>query len=331
MRYSNLIAISWLAAGLRFALLAAMVAVGCLPVHSEETPQDDTLGLSEEPPTLLYVSDYFSFVGEDEQGHVAFALDNNRGRDGEAYQAEHFLVLHDENEGWIEVTGNGDYENINAELISIPDSDSFRFEGTPRDGMIIRSPINQVTLRMEPIPELLVRTEDQSLFRMGSAPAVLEWADRTLTGRVIYEYIYKPDFNRLTRTTFGLWKDFQGFYISIDGNGDFYLHSQQSEKFGSLVGKLIGFSVFDGQVDQVKDVELEVLKRKLTWGFYRWPTEWRITWTGKGGSAIMQFRLMDRRVLANWIIGGFAMGIIKGEIVYNGREWPFYGLAELLM
>jgi hypothetical protein len=35
----------------------------------------------------------------DVNGHVAFALDNNRGRDGEAWQAEHFVVLHDEGEG----------------------------------------------------------------------------------------------------------------------------------------------------------------------------------------------------------------------------------------
>src|SRR5262245_38169635 len=30
--------------------------------------------------TLAYYSDYFSFVGEDAQGRVAFALDNNRGQ-----------------------------------------------------------------------------------------------------------------------------------------------------------------------------------------------------------------------------------------------------------
>jgi hypothetical protein len=55
---------------------------------------------------LVTVSDYFSFVGADEQGHVAFAIDNNRGRDSNAYsnayQAEHFYaVLHDEHHGWM--------------------------------------------------------------------------------------------------------------------------------------------------------------------------------------------------------------------------------------
>ena len=32
--------------------------------------------------------------------------DNNRGRDGHAYQAEHFYaVLHDERHGWVHVSG----------------------------------------------------------------------------------------------------------------------------------------------------------------------------------------------------------------------------------
>lgn len=42
---------------------------------------------------LVTVSNYFSFVGADEQGHVAFALDNNRGRDGSVYQNEYLAIL----------------------------------------------------------------------------------------------------------------------------------------------------------------------------------------------------------------------------------------------
>ncbi len=55
---------------------------------------------------LVYVSDYFSFVETDEQGHVAFAIDTNRGCDGDTYQAEHlYVVLHDERQVRIEVAG----------------------------------------------------------------------------------------------------------------------------------------------------------------------------------------------------------------------------------
>ena len=78
---------------------------------------------------LLYVSDYVSFVGEDDQGRVAFALDNNRGRDGESWQAEHFVVLHDEQEGWVSLQGSGAYENSTHELQTIPPSSFFQIEG----------------------------------------------------------------------------------------------------------------------------------------------------------------------------------------------------------
>src|SRR3989454_1248443 len=74
------------------AILAALLL---LPLSVAGCSADIT---AQEPSTstLIYVSDYFSFVGADQEGRVAFALDNNRGRDGEAFQAEHFVVLHDE-------------------------------------------------------------------------------------------------------------------------------------------------------------------------------------------------------------------------------------------
>ncbi|MBH0209990.1 MAG: hypothetical protein HP495_16010, partial [Nitrospira sp.] len=86
---------------------------------------------------LLYVSDYFSFVGQDSHGNVTFAIDNSGGRDGEAYQAQHFLVLHDEKTGWVRLDGNSRYENAGKELKTIPDSPSFHFQGSPRTGMTI--------------------------------------------------------------------------------------------------------------------------------------------------------------------------------------------------
>ena len=34
--------------------------------------------------------------------------------------------------------------------------------------------------------------------------------------------------------------------------------------------------------------------------------------------------------MTNWLIGGFAMGVITGEISYGGKVRPVYGLAELI-
>src|SRR5207302_5101949 len=102
---------------------------------------------AESSSTLMYVSDYFSFVGADQEGRVAFALDNNRGRDGEAFQAEHFAMLHDEHKGWMDVVGSGPYDNLKKKLDRIPDSPSFQFAGAPEAGFTITSPPNQVTLQ----------------------------------------------------------------------------------------------------------------------------------------------------------------------------------------
>jgi len=89
---------------------------------------------------LTYYSDYFSFIGRDDQGMVAFALDNNRGQDKDSWQAEHFVVLHDEKTGWQPAKGSGPYENSSGQLERIPDSPFFTFEGTVSSGLIIRTP-----------------------------------------------------------------------------------------------------------------------------------------------------------------------------------------------
>jgi hypothetical protein len=123
---------------------------------------------------LVTVSNYFSFVGADSQGRVAFALDNNRGRDGSAYQAEHFYaVLHDVHQGWMHVSGIGRYENRNYALLTIPVSPFFQFVGQPATGLTITSPVNQLTLRLDAIPERLVLADDETIFVLGSAAAQL--------------------------------------------------------------------------------------------------------------------------------------------------------------
>ncbi|HJU06327.1 MAG TPA: hypothetical protein VJ692_14360 [Nitrospiraceae bacterium] len=281
--------------------------------------------------TLLYISDYFSFVGADGQGSVAFALDNNRGRDGDAFQAEHFVVLHDERIGWIDVAGNGSYDNTKQDLLRIPDSPYFQFEGTPATGLTISSPANTLTLRIDPIPQRQHRTHERSTLWLGSAPAVLTWQGRAIQGRVIYESLMMPDFNRLTRTYFGIWKEFQGFYLLTGKADDLYLHSQHSERLAPLVGMLTGFSVSNGQTESLDNLNFVELNHDMALGFYRWPTVWRVTWQGSKGPATAALRLSERQGIKNWVIGGFSMGIIRGELTYDGHTQPVYGLVELIM
>jgi hypothetical protein len=281
--------------------------------------------------TLVYVSDYFSFVGSDTQGRVSFALDNNRGRDGEKYQAEHFLVLHDEHSGWVPLIGNGAYNNAGKVLVDIPDSQHFKFQGAVHNGLTIHGPSNNLVLKIDPVAPRVVRTHGGGSFWLGTASASLAWQGRTLTGRVIYEYFMKPDFNRLTRKYFGYWKDFHGLYLRVGEDRDFYFHSHDASQGAELNGKLLGFLASPDGIDPLQGLQVEVLERKQALGFYRWPNAWRISWTGKDGPMSATLHLHQRNPIANWITGGFAMGIVTGEVTIDKRTYPVYGLGELII
>ena len=300
----------------------------CLPAY----PSDSGLQANPLPATdLLYVSDYFSFVGQDDQGHVALALDNNRGRDGESWQAEHFVVLHDEQQGWVPLQGNGAYDNAGQELATIPASPAFHFQGTPRTGMTIMSDTNELTLSIEGISERLSQSYEGGQYWLGSATGILQWEDRTIKGRVIYEYFMMPEFNRLSRTYWGLWKHFQGLYLVVEGLGDLYVHSQESDMLAPLVGTLTGFLAVQGDTEPFQVLQATLLDHSQAWGLYRWPTGWGINWVSHQGSGNARLAVQDLKPMGNWIIGGFAMGIVKGTVYYNGKDYPVYGLAEIIM
>lgn len=281
--------------------------------------------------SLIYLSDYVSFVGADSQGRVAFALDTNRGRDGAAYQAEHLVVLHDERTGWVETVGSGAYPNSQRELARIPNSPFFHFDGTPESGLTITSVKNDLLLK---IGRLSHRTEQEhtgGITWMGSGPAELTWHGRTIPGRVIYEYVMMPNFNRLTRTYWGRWNAFQGFYLLAGSSEDLYLHSHRSERLAPLIAQLTGFSVFGEVPERLKDLHVEVLDDDFAPGFFRWPKLWRITWAGSAGPATMTLSLSFHKTFTTWLLGGFSMGILTGELFYGGRLIPLYGLGELIM
>jgi hypothetical protein len=280
---------------------------------------------------LVYVSDYFSFIGHDHEGQVAFALDNSRGRDGDAYQAEHLVLLHDEQLGWVDLEGNGRYDNSGKELKTIPQSPSFRFAGMAYTGMAIVSERNRLSLKINPIVRQTRKRHDGAVVSMGTAQAVLTWQGRTISGRVIYESFMMPNFNRLTHTYWDMWNEYQGFYLRMDTDGDVYLHSQKSERLAPLMGFLDGFMGLNNATDSMKDLKVEVLDRELAWGFYRWPTAWRVTWEGSQGSAVLTLTQVSRTSISNWAVGGFAMAIVRGEMSYAGKKHPVYGLAELIM
>jgi hypothetical protein len=280
---------------------------------------------------LAYYSDYFSFIGSDERGRVAFALDNNRGRDGDSWQAEHFVVLHDEKTGWQAVTGSGPYYNVTRQLETIPNSPDFSFEGTAGNGLLIQSKPNALALRIAPVKVQIAEKRGLAEYRLGSAEATLIWRDRTLTGRVIHEYLFVPAFNRLTRKYAGEFRDFHGIYASIENVGDLYIHTQKGAFFSPLIAKQEGFLFLNGQGYPLSWLNVSVRKSSLAPGFYRWP-EW---WEGSFAAGLDHYaftgRITDRKTVSSWVIGGFAMGIVKGSLVSAHETWTLYGLGELII
>lgn len=280
---------------------------------------------------LLYYSDYFSFVGEDEHGKVAFAIDNNRGRDGELFQADHFVVLHDENKGWIDIQGNGLYPNTSKSVKIIPDSEFFSFSGKINKDFIIHSKVNNLTLKTHAMSERIRETRGQSIYVMRSGDAELKWQGRKITGRVIYEYLYFPSFNRLSRKYFGVFKDFHGIYARVDKAGDFYLHLQKSKDIEPLIGFKKGFAFIDNKLINFDKITVQAKERIQGAGFYRWPKAWQ-------GEAIqddiqlnVSINVYQQNNLFNWIIGAFAMSIVKGEIIINGERKEIYGFGEMIL
>ena len=40
-------------------------------------------------------------------------------------------------------------------------------------------------------------------------------------------------------------------------------------------------------------------------------------------------RLNHSKVFANWVVWGFAMGIVEGTVMFGDRVWEAYGLGEI--
>ena len=288
---------------------------------------------------LSYYSDYFSFVGRDEEGLVAFALDTNRGRDGDDYQAEHFVVLHAEHEGWVELKGNGAYPNETKTLVDIPDSAVFQFGGDKEEGIAVVSKPNSILLETGPLREFLDYRADNRETKVSSGTASLAWNRRKLIGRVIHEYVHYENWNRLTRTYWGTWNNFQAFYFvawPVDEIApwlDFYVESTGSGASQEVKGFLAGLPDSGRQ----SIWHLRSGDYRLAPGFYLWPSTWKLDITDKettqaGPSTLAKSAWQERdgHTLATWVIGGFRMGIASGELSVADRRYRVYGLSELI-
>jgi hypothetical protein len=281
---------------------------------------------------LAYSSDYLSFVGADAAGHVAFALDTNRGRDGDDYQAEHlYAVLHDEHDAWVDVVGVGRYANPDGRLVEIPDSPAFSFTGSPRDGLVVDSAPNALTLTVDPLVERTVRAGDTALFVMTSARAELRWRGRAIPGRVIHEYLGQHGANLMTQRSLRGFPTMEYLYLLLADADDLYVQKAIGAPLFAGLERVLGFTVVDEVTEQLTGVRFDTTGRDLARGAYRWPATWDVAWDVDGRRATLRLATVARRVVGNWGVAGLAMSVVRGTVSLAGATWPVYGFGELLV
>lgn len=280
-----------------------------------------------------YASDYISFVGSDQRGHVFLAHDNNRGQTGTRFFADHWITMFDELSGWIDVQGVAHYPNEEKRLDLIPPSDHFVFKGTPQSGLSFRSRTNSMNMTIGPLSPVLQRSNGDGVFWTGAAPATLDWRSRRLTGRVIFEYLRRNNWNRFTRKFEANWRNFNGLYLLTSDDADFYMHSHERTGGSDLTGRLVGMASWHTPAP-ITDIEFSITNKVKGGGEsqFHWPTAWRVGFSHGGRRYAATLKMREKKLFAWWRTGGFRMAIVDGEIASAGEpSRKVTGWAELLI
>lgn len=287
---------------------------------------------------LAYYSDGFSFIGQDATGYLLFALDSNRGVDGDTFQAENFGVLYDQQQGWVDLVGTGEYANPRGLLTRPPDSAAFQYAGRPTSGVTIRSRINDLRLEINPLTTRLEENSGEQRQSWGDAAAVLYWQGRIVPGRVIYEGLALHNRNRLSHNGSEGGENIQRFYLAIQDSSpaawkNLFLHNEGPRK--NHYSK--GFLDSHGTQLSLFTPNLEVTRKGWALGFYRWSKGWRMNLqqaaTDKGLKppfAALKLNQVSRKNISNWVIGGTAVSVVEGTLEIDGRTSRVLGFAELI-
>ena len=163
--------------------------------------------------------------------------------------------------------------------------------------------------------ERVSRIDNQSIYSMGSTWATLKWRDRVIPCRVIYEYLFMKNLSPWYSFFSGLFfDDFQGLYLNTPDGGRFLSPYIKETSWSKATGRVLGFQVLDQHKEILEDLRVEVLERSSAFGFYRWPKTWQVSWRGDQGSGSLSLKVVDQKTMTNWLIGGFAMAVVTGEI-----------------
>ncbi len=288
---------------------------------------------SQAGPAVAYYSDYYSFVGRDAKGHVYLALDTNRGRDHDSYQANHFVAMYDEATGWVDLKGNVVYPNLGKLLDGLPASEHFSFAGRAATGTVITGREGGLKLTVDPLPETLHRQNQDGIFWIGGAPAVLDWNGRRLEGRVVFEYLQRNNFNYFTSKSDRSWRNFNGLYLMTEDGRDFYMHAHERQGGSDLTGRLVGMASW-GTAAPVTNLTFRIVETAaVPYRTYRWPIAWSVGFEHEGIAYVLDLYTAERKLSGDWETGGFAMAVALGFVAARdgSRRMKVAGWAELLI
>ncbi|MGL4242518.1 MAG: hypothetical protein ACRCTI_15520 [Beijerinckiaceae bacterium] len=305
----------------RRSILASAMAAAATPVLAQSGAE----------PEKRYHSDYFSFIGSDAQGTVYLAHDNNRGQTGERFFADHWIMMWADGQGVVPIVGSAHYPNPGKLLEFIPDSDNFQFRGTIAGGMRMMSATNGIDMNVEGLKPILRRQQPDNDYWIGAAPATMRWKGRTLSGRVIFEFIARKGYNRFTSDFGANWSNFNGLYLLTDDGRDVYLRYHERVQPG--VPRESGMATIEAE-GVLTDIAFRIAEsRAVADRDYRWPMKWDVGFTHNGARWRLTGETVALEEVADWKRGGFAMSVIKGEIMKadgSGKR-AFKGWAELLI
>ena len=280
-------------------------------------------------------SDYYSFVGLDQRGWLAFAIDNNRQRAVGRYEADHATFMYDGESGFVDIAGYGEYETEDQALLHVPDSPDFTFERSDTE-TVVRSTKHDLTLRFGELnPHFHENKPDASII-MGIARATLSWQGREFTGDIIGERLGFKDFDRrdmgsmLAKQSLSN-RSFQGLYLMTEYGEIIYLRAS-TMKLGLVGGpSAVGFGQYDDQSGMLSSVRVTADTWRSAPGLYKVPSSWTATW-GTDRKYLLTVAEVDRKVYSNWGVGGFAMSFVEGTLTRNdGQESRIAGFAELIL
>ena len=278
---------------------------------------------------FLYSTDTILFTGRDEQGSLVVLLEFERGKKRTAFQYAHKAIAYDQRTGWSKMLGNGRQRNLKRELIGIPSSEFYTFDGSPLEGMHIESAKNEFLLSIAPFQKTLALEVDASECWMGSAPASLEWKGRMTAGRVIYDSFFLVNYNGMLRRFRRKKRSRQVISLTVSRHGDLRFFRKNHPAYEKITGNLGGFGWLNNTKGTLQAMELRVRHTDSGMGFFRWPSAWEGAFVLGDTSYSFDLMLTERLVRRNSLTGGEAIGILQGTLQSKKGNADLFGIVDV--